>query len=50
MAENPAAPIFHTFVKNLAISVDGPYVRTESVLKKSDLEALARASANRSHL
>jgi hypothetical protein len=50
MAANPAAPVLDTIVKNLAISVDGRYVRMESVVKKSDLEALAAASANRSRL
>lgn len=50
MAANPAAPIFDSFVKNLAISVDGRFIRIESVVKKSDLETLAAASANRSHL
>lgn len=50
MAANPAAPIFDSFVKNLALSVDGRFVRIESVVKKSDLETLATASVNRSHL
>jgi len=45
---NPAAPIFDTLVKNMAISVDGRYVRIGSSLKKSDLQTLAKTATSTS--
>lgn len=45
VAPNPAAPVFDMLVKNIAITVDGSYVRMGSSLKKSDLQALAASAA-----
>jgi hypothetical protein len=45
VAAGPAAPVFDALVKDLAISLDGRYVRMGTALKKSDLQALAAASA-----
>lgn len=47
VAANPAAPVFDALVKNLAISVDGRYVRMGTMLKKSELQALAASAAGR---
>jgi len=48
-AANPAAPIVDAMVKNLAISVDGRYVRIGTALKKSDLQALAASATAGRH-
>ena len=48
-AANPAAPIVDAMVKNLAISVDGRYIRIGTALKKSDLQALAATATAESH-
>lgn len=42
---NPAGPVMDTLVKNIAITLDGRYVRMGSALKKSDLQALATSAA-----
>lgn len=49
VAANPAAPILDAMVKNLAISIDGRYVRMGTALKKSDLQALAASAAAARH-
>lgn len=43
-AANPAGPIFDALVKNIAITLDGSYVRMGSSLKASDLQAFAAAA------
>ena len=48
-AANPAAPIVDAMVKNLAISIDGRYVRIGTALKKSDLQALAASATAARH-
>jgi hypothetical protein len=49
VAASPAAPILDAMVKNLAISLDGRYVRMGTALKKSDLQALAASAAAGRH-
>ncbi|HKN59844.1 MAG TPA: hypothetical protein VJW93_01615 [Candidatus Acidoferrales bacterium] len=48
-AASPAAPIVDAMVKNLAISIDGRYVRMGTALKKSDLQALATSATAGRH-
>ncbi|HUJ30891.1 MAG TPA: hypothetical protein VLY23_06390 [Candidatus Acidoferrum sp.] len=43
-AANPGAPVLDAMVKNLAISIDGRYVRMGTMLKKSDIEKIVAAS------
>lgn len=43
-AGNPAGPLFDALVKNIAITLDGSYVRMGSSLKASDLQAFAAAA------
>lgn len=45
MAANPAAPVFEMLAKNMAVSVDGRYLRIGSMLKKSDLQSFAASAA-----
>ncbi len=49
VAAGPGAPILDAMVKNLAISLDGRYVRMGTALKKSDLQALAASAAAGRH-
>lgn len=43
-AANPAGPLFDSLVKNIAITLDGRYVRMGTSLKQKDLEAFAAAA------
>jgi hypothetical protein len=48
-AANPGEPIVDAMMENLAISIDGRYVRMGTALKKSDLQALAASAAAGRH-
>lgn len=41
---NPAGPVLDMLVKNIAITLDGSYVRMGTALKKSDLQSLAASA------
>lgn len=46
VARNPAAPVFDTLAKNVAVTVDGRYLRIGTSVKKSDLQTLAASAAS----
>ncbi|HTS12928.1 MAG TPA: hypothetical protein VMH00_12480 [Candidatus Limnocylindrales bacterium] len=48
-AANPAGPALDEMVKNLAITLDGRYVRMGTMVKKSDIEKIAAASKAAQH-
>lgn len=49
-AANPAKPVFDALAKNMAVTVDGRYLRLGSSLKKSDLQALAPSASQRGRM